>query len=67
MKSFDKNYESGGKYFSHSMGISQEQFEIIIEKIKKTISEINLNYSSEPADDVIQINIQAFTYSSLIK
>lgn len=52
VKAFDKTYQSGGKKFSHSMGISKNQYAEIVEEIKKTISEINLKYSHEPADDV---------------
>lgn len=66
VKAFNKTYNKGGKNFSHSMGISKSQFPKLVQQLKESISEINSQYNCEPAEEVVQINIQAFIYSDIM-
>lgn len=65
IQSFEKNYEHGAKFLSHSMGVSKNNVEEVFEELKNLISRVNDKYTTEPASEVLQINLQSFLLSRL--
>lgn len=59
-RAFATQYDKGSKFFSHSMGVPADRYDELIEDIDRFISAMNKKYDQEPAERVLQLNLQCF-------
>lgn len=57
---FDKNYTKGPKFFAHTFTVGKNSFSTYAEKIHAFIESLTAESNSEPADEILQLNIQFF-------
>lgn len=65
-RAFERDYGENAKFYSHVMGIKADRLPEIIEDLKDFLAKVNEKYHSEPAEEVLEINTQAFLLSKRI-
>jgi uncharacterized protein (TIGR02147 family) len=64
-KAFQRSYErEGSKFLCHTIGVSRERIPEIEAYLDNSIAELNEKFTCEPAEDVMQINLQSFLISA---
>lgn len=65
-RAFEKTYDKGSKFYSHTMGFRSHDMLQVVEDLKTFLSHLNSKYQSEPASDLLQINSQLFLWDKKI-
>jgi uncharacterized protein (TIGR02147 family) len=60
----ENNYTCQAKFFSQTLTISRKSFEECVEAIDEFMEAMALRSEQEPAEDLVQLNIQFFPWSS---